>query len=111
MYLAKSLYRIEILKSLYKRGGSATVNEVSKDVFEALKDQLSYEEINTQVSKNEPIWRNKLRWVKNELVNDYLLATTWMPYDQNCNKIDIKRGRWYLSNLGAKELKKWVQLV
>jgi hypothetical protein len=55
---------------------------------------MTYEDL-TKVTSREVVWKNRVRWAKQMLVQDKLVTTGW------------KRGIWKLTVEGYKELHRW----
>ena len=86
-------YRIPILLSLFEQGGEAPTNQVLEQVYNKVKDKLTYEDV-SKITSKETAWRNRIRWVKAHLVKENLVCSP-------------ERGVWKLTKEGYKALKMW----
>ncbi len=89
-YLPQSQYRLPILLSLVN--GEATVDEAIRMVYEDVRASLTYDDVNTINAKDEPAWRNRVRWTANALKKEGLVVSP-------------DRGVWSLTNQGRNVLK------
>lgn len=98
-YLPSNGYRLPILRVLNELGGSAPANKVIEKVYDIVKGNLTYNDVN-EINSGEVAWRNRLRWCKLSMVNDGDLVK--MPKGSG--------GIWSLSQQGKKNLKRYITI-
>ena len=62
-----------VLEYLHANGGRGGVNDVVDYVGQCLAGQLTEKDLEMRVSTNEVIWRNNLRWERQNMVQEGLL--------------------------------------
>ena len=85
--MPQSEYRRPILETLSEMGGRARMNDVLQRVFEKVQHQLKPADL-MRTKSGEIRWRNRVCWVRYELVQEGLLRS------------DSPRGIWELSEKG-----------
>ena len=67
------ILRKYVLEYLHANGGRGGVNDVVDYVGQCLAGQLTEKDLEMRVSTNEVIWRNNLRWERQNMVQEGLL--------------------------------------
>jgi hypothetical protein len=91
-------FRLPILQTLVKMGGSGLVREVLAQVEKVVGQELSEADYETLPSTpNTPRWYNTAQWARNSMVNEGLLRD------------NSPRGTWEISEQGREYLKEQKQ--
>jgi hypothetical protein len=91
-------FRLPILQTLVKMGGSGLAREVLTQVEKLLRQDLSETDYETLPSTpNTPRWSNTAQWARNSMVHEGLLRD------------DSPRGTWEISEQGREYLQEQKQ--